>query len=225
MTTPTPPPPPPPPAYTPPPPPPPAGAPVPAGPSGYPAELTVETPAKIANWRPLVQWLMAIPHLVIAGVLNYVAEVCAFIAWLAILFTGRMPAGLANFIAMIFRYNTRAYAYAGFLHDTYPPFGFDTTAADPGGHPVRVDFRPALENRNRLTVGLRIIWVIPALLLTLLVMIVAWVCWLIGFFAVLFTGKWPEGLRQWVVKGLRASTRLSAYFFLLTDEYPPNPFN
>jgi hypothetical protein len=41
---------------------------------------------------------------------------------------------------------------------------------------------------------------------------------------VLFTGKWPAGLLGWVMKGLRASLRLNAYAFLLTDEYPPLSF-
>jgi len=209
----------------PPPPPPPPSPPPAAASSGYPANVTIDTPERLANWRPLVQWILAIPHLLIATALNYVAEVCAFIAWLIILFTGKLPAGLGNFLAMILRYSTRAYAYAGFLHDTYPPFGFDTTTTDPGDHPTRIDITPALENRNRLTVGLRIIWAIPALVLTMIVGIVAWIMWIVGFFAVLFTGKWPAGPLEWVNKGIRASVRLSTYLFLLTDEYPPNPFD
>jgi hypothetical protein len=87
-----------------------------------------------------------------------------------------------------------------------------------------VTFEPALEGRNRLTVALRLIWVIPAMIVTVIIVLIAWVCWLIGAFAVLFTGSWPEGLRAWVLKGLRASLRLSAYFWMLTDEYPPMSF-
>ena len=66
---------------------------------------------------------------------------------------------------------------------------------------------------------------IPAAIVTLLILIVAWVCWLIGAFAVLFTGSWPTGLRDWVLKGLRASLRLNAYCWLLTDQYPPMTFD
>lgn len=217
-------PPPPPEAFVPPPPAPPtppySAAPV-AATAGYPATVAVDTPEKIANWRPLVQWIMAIPHLILAYVIGYVAQIAAFIAWLIVLFTGKLPAGFANFFCMSIRYSTRTYAYAGFLHDTYPPFEFATTAADPGGHPVRLDFVPALENRNRLTVGLRIIWAIPALIVTAIIGIIAYVCWIIAFFAVLFTGKWPAGLHSWALKGMQAGVRLNAYLFLLTDEYPP----
>jgi len=194
-------------------------------PATYPATYAVDTPAKIANWRPLVQWLLAIPHLIIGSVLNGVAAICGVIAWFAILFTGRMPDGLANVISMALRYNTRAMSYAGFLHEMYPPFEFTTTPADPGNHPVRVDFVPALGGRNRLTVGLRILWMIPAAIVTIIIMLVAEICWFIGFFAVLFTGKWPAGLHGWVLKGMRAQTRFNAYAFLLTDEYPPLNFD
>jgi hypothetical protein len=47
------------------------------------------------------------------------------------------------------------------------------------------------------------------------------VAWVIAFFAVLFTGRWPEGLRSFVVGVIRWGTRVSAYFLLLTDKYPP----
>ncbi|MBI4883396.1 MAG: DUF4389 domain-containing protein [Actinobacteria bacterium] len=187
----------------------------------YPAKLEVDTPAKLANWRPLVQWILAIPHLIISNVLNTVAEVCALISWFAILFTGRMPEGLAGMIRMSARYQSRAVAFAGFLHDQYPPFEFSSANADPGGTPVRVDFQPAPQERNRLTCALRILWLIPAALFTILIMLVGVICWFIAFFAVLFTGKWPAALHGWVMKGMRAGLRLNAYAFLLTDTYPP----
>jgi hypothetical protein len=187
----------------------------------YPASVDVQTPDKIANWRPLVQWIMAIPHLIITSVLSNVASVVGFVSWLMILFTGKLPVGLANFQCMIFRYSTRAYAYAGFLHEEYPPFDFTSTASDPGGSPVSVNFEPVLDNRNRLTCALRLIWLIPAALFTFVIWIVTAICWFFGFFAVLFTGSWPTGLHNWIMKGLRVSVRLNAYAYLLTDEYPP----
>jgi hypothetical protein len=187
----------------------------------YPAHITVDSPGQIDRWRPLVQWILAIPHLVIAGAMEYVSAALAVISWFVILFTGRLPEGLATFQVMILRYTTRAELYAGFLHDQYPPFEFTMTADEPGGTPVELVVTPALENRNRVTVGLRFIWVIPALLFTLLIAIVGLLCWLLGFFAVLLTGGWPEGLRDWVMKLQRVGLRVNAYMLLLTDEYPP----
>jgi hypothetical protein len=187
----------------------------------YPATLEVQTPAKIANWRPIGQLFMAIPHLIISYALTALAEACAFIAWFAILFTGKMPQGLANIICMALRYQARAMTYAAFLHDKFPPFEFTSTPADPGSTPVQVNLEPTLEGRNRLTVGFRLLLAIPAAIFTALILVVAFICMLIGFFAVLFTGKWPSGLRNWVLKGISATLRLDAYMMLLTDMYPP----
>ncbi|MDH3754951.1 MAG: DUF4389 domain-containing protein [Acidimicrobiia bacterium] len=187
----------------------------------YPATIDVTTPDRVANWRALVQWILAIPHLIIASALEYAAGAIAIISWFVILFTGRLPAGLANFQVMIIRYTARAELYAGFLYDEYPPFDFAMAAEEPGGSAVQVTCRPALENRNRLTVGLRLFWIIPAILYFLLIAIVGVICWFLSFFAVLFTGRWPDGLRSWVMKMLRVYVRISAYALLLTDDYPP----
>ncbi len=187
----------------------------------YPATLRVETPEKMANWRPLAQWILAVPHLLIAAALEQVTGALAIVSWFVILFTGRLPESLANFQIMILRYTTRANFYSGFLYDRYPPFDFTLSARDPGGSPVELNVVPELENRNRLTVGLRIFWIIPAMLYALLIWIVAAFCWLFAFFAILFTGRWPEGLRSWVMKFNRVSVRLEAYILLLSDRYPP----
>jgi hypothetical protein len=187
----------------------------------YPATFELDHPTKVANWRPLVHWLLGIPHLVIAYVLGTVGEVVAVISWFAILFTGRLPEGLANVQAMIIRYTERTYTYVFFLREPYPAFDFTSSAADPGGDPVRIDIQPALENRNRLTVGLRLIWVIPALLFAIVLFIAVFFVGIAAFFAVLFTGRWPDGMRDFVLKAMRYGVRVTAYLNLLTDEYPP----
>ena len=187
----------------------------------YPATLQIDAPDRIARWRPLVQWFLAIPHLIVAAVLGTVSYVVAIISWIAIVITGKLAVGLADFQAMSLRYQLRISAYADFLHDEYPPFAFDTTSADPGGTPVTANYSPALEGRNRLTVLLRAIWMIPAMIFSVIISVVAYICGILGFFAVLITGRWPAGLRRWVVASLVVGNRLNAYALLLTDEYPP----
>lgn len=187
----------------------------------YPASVTVESPERIANWRPLLQWLLALPHWIIVTVLGYVSSAVSLISWFAILFTGRLPAGLANFQIMYLRYSARLNAYAGFLHSSYPPFAFDMTGDDPGGTPVSVNVQPQLDGRNRLTTLVRLILAIPAMLFALVVGIIAMVVHLLGLLAVLFTGRWPAGLRGWVVSAMGVDLRLGAYMGLLTDDYPP----
>ena len=188
----------------------------------YPATLEIDRADRIANWRPIVQWLLAIPHFIVLSFLNLVAEVVSIIGWFAIVFTGKLPEGLANLVCLYVRYNNRAVAYAGFLREEYPPFTFETVPADPGTYPpVRTGFVPELEDRNRLTVGFRFILVIPQLIVLSVLGLLAFLVFVLAFFAVLFTGRWPEGLRTFVVGVMRWSTRVTAYFYLLTDEYPP----
>jgi Domain of unknown function (DUF4389) len=188
----------------------------------YPATFRVDHPERITNWRPLVQWLLAIPHYIVLYALGIVSDVVAIIAWFAIVITGKLPEGLAGIQHLYIRYANRTYSYAAFLREEYPPFTFGTTAQDPGDYPgVRTDFTPQLEDRNRLTVAFRFILVIPHLIVLAVLGIAAWVAVIIGVFVVLFTGQWAAGLRDFVVGVFRWSTRVSAYFLLLTDEYPP----
>jgi hypothetical protein len=188
----------------------------------YPASLTFDPPERVANWRALVNWLLAIPQLVVVGALRYVAEALGVVSWFIILFTGRLPAGIANFQVMYMRYYVRTGVYAAFLREEYPPFEFTMTPSDPGTDPrLRVDVVPQLEERNRLTVAFRIILAIPHFIALGFLTIANLVVFVIAFFAVLFTGRWPAGLRDFTVGVMRWLLRLEAYMFLLTDEYPP----
>jgi hypothetical protein len=187
----------------------------------YPVDLELDAPPEIANWRPLVHWLLDIPHLMIANVLGNVGNVIGVISWFAILFTGRLPEGLANFQCLVIRYQARAYSYALWLREPYPAFDFSMTPSDPGDDPLRVDIRPQLEDRNRLTVGLRFLWIIPVALFLVVVSLAAAVVVFLAFFAVLFTGRWPEGMRRFVIGTARLGVRVNAYGYLLVDDYPP----
>ena len=62
---------------------------------------------------------------------------------------------------------------------------------------------------------------IPQVIVLVFLFLASAVAVLIAFFAVLFTGRWPEGLRDFVIKVMRWGLRVQAYFLLLTDEYPP----
>jgi Domain of unknown function (DUF4389) len=188
----------------------------------YPASFVFDGPESIAHWRPLLNWLFAIPHYVVLYVLQLVSEVVTVISWFVILFTGKLPEGLAGYQAMYLRYALRTYSYSGFMREEYPPFTFATTPADPGDDPrVRVDLRPELIDRNRVTVFFRIILLIPQAIVLAVLSIMASLVLLVSFFAVLFTGRWPAGMRDFVVKFWGWWLRVTAYGMLLTDAYPP----
>jgi len=75
------------------------------------------------QWMPLVKWFLAIPHFIVLAVLSVVAFFAVIIAWFAILFTGRYPRGLFDFVVGVVRWWLRVQAYATLLvTDRYPPF-------------------------------------------------------------------------------------------------------
>lgn len=188
----------------------------------YPAGLSIDSPERMARWRPLVQWLLAIPHLIILYGLGILSGVVAFVSWFVILVTGRLPAGLAGVQAMYLRYHNRVLAYQGFLLDTYPPFSFGMEGADPGTYEHEsVDFEPQLQDRSRLSTFFRFLLVIPHAIVLTVLGVVAFLAWVVGFFAVLVTGHWPGGLQRFVVGYVRWTLRVQAYSVLITDEYPP----
>jgi Domain of unknown function (DUF4389) len=75
------------------------------------------------RWLPLVKWLLAVPHYVVLFFLWIAALVVVIVAWFAILFTGRYPRGLFDFVEGVIRWHNRVIAYAWVLvTDRYPPF-------------------------------------------------------------------------------------------------------
>ena len=80
-------------------------------------------PEELNRWLPLVKWFLAIPHYVVLFFLQIAAFVVIIIAWFAILFTGRYPRSLFNFVEGVIRWQNRVVSYAILLvTDRYPPF-------------------------------------------------------------------------------------------------------
>jgi Domain of unknown function (DUF4389) len=75
------------------------------------------------RWLPLVKWFLAIPHYVVLFFLYIGVFFAVVAAWFAILFTGRYPRGLFDFVEGVFRWHNRVVGYAWILvTDDYPPF-------------------------------------------------------------------------------------------------------
>ena len=148
------------------------------------------------------------------GVIGAVAFVMAIIAWVAIVFTRKHPKGLWDFANFYLRWRSKSMAYAALLRDEYPPFGDGEYAVDFGAGEFP-------ETRNRWSVGLRLIYLIPHVV----VLFFAGIAWaitaIIAWFAILFTGSYPESLYRFAVGYLRWSLRVESYALLMHDEYPP----
>ncbi len=148
------------------------------------------------------------------GVLGAVAGVCALIAWFAIVFTGKHPRGLWDLAHFYLRWRVRALAYTALFRDEYPPFG-------DAQYPAFLTAEYPEGPRDRLSVGLRIFYAIPHLIIVA-VLSLAWsITSLIAWFAILFTGNYPRGLYDFGMGVMRWSIRVEAYMLLILDQYPP----
>lgn len=103
----------------------------------YPLQLEFQAAPSITRWRPLVQWLLAIPHLMIVWALRSLRQVLTLISFFTVLFTGRIPRPIFDAIVMTYRYEWRAMSYALFMHEDYPPFDFDLSSEYDGVEPHR----------------------------------------------------------------------------------------
>jgi hypothetical protein len=82
-----------------------------------------DVPRELNRWLPLVKWFLAIPHFIVLLFLYVAVVVVVLIAWVAILFTGRYPRGMFDFVEGVMRWQNRVVAYALLLvTDRYPPF-------------------------------------------------------------------------------------------------------
>ena len=187
----------------------------------YPAQLEFHGGRQITRWRPLVQWILAVPQILIAGALSSLRNILTLISFFSVLFTERIPQPLFDVIAMTFRYEWRAVSYALFLHEDYPPFDFEPAAADDGVEPHTTLSIVYPEHLNRWKPLYKWIIAVPHYLVLLALCIAAFFAVIGGFFAVLFTGEYPEGARDFLVNVYRYSLRVQAYVGLLTDQYPP----
>jgi hypothetical protein len=196
---------------------PPVGGGPPAPPGSYPVVYEADYPeAGIANWRPLVQGLLAIPHWFVVGFLALGAYFAFVVVWFSILFTRKYPPGIHNFIAGVLRWSTRVTGYSYLMTEQYPPFSL---GEDP--YPVRARFpypEQGIANWRPLVQGLM---AFPHLVILWLLGIAAGFAFIYAWFVILFTGKYPPAVFNFIVGVIRWQTRVTGYVLLMTEEYPP----
>jgi Domain of unknown function (DUF4389) len=207
--------------------------------SPYPLRLTGELARGLSRGLWLVKWLLAIPHFVVLFFLWIGFAAVSVVAFFAILFTGRYPPAIFDFNVGVLRWTWRVgfYSYSALATDRYPPF----TLADVPDYPARLN----VEYPQSLSRGLVLVkWWLLALPQYIVVAVFAggaWAGWnaanddsawtsgggligllvLIAGVVLLFTGRYPKAIFDFVMGMNRWVYRVAAYATLMTDKYPP----
>jgi hypothetical protein len=163
---------------------------------------------------------MAFPHAFVMMFCNLWASILAFISWWAILFTGRYPQSFFEYQVKVIRWSVRLNARMRNLVDGYPAFM-------PGGSDDLTSFDVEYpENLSRGTLLLRAFFgfiyvIIPHAFILVFRALWGSILSFIAWWAVLFTGRYPQSMHQFQVETIRWGARVNIYMANMTDTYPP----
>jgi hypothetical protein len=158
--------------------------------------------------------VLAIPLIIIEQAWSALAQICAVVQIVWVLVTGRRNRDLYDVQVQYLGYAARIWTYIGALYDEYPPLG-----ARAGETGVEVA-APYVERSNRWAALFRIVLAIPAIVVTVVLVVAGVVGSLAAWATVVATGRLPEGLCAGLVRIHRYVARTIAYLLLVTDSYP-----
>ena len=166
-----------------------------------------------------IKALMAIPHLVVVGVLQNLAWVLGYIGYWVVALTGKMPAGIFQLIQVSMRWSARSYGWLIGYTDLYPPFEVDPE------YPVDVEVN-APENPSKgwavagLLVFPKALAALPHIFVLAFLDVAAVFAVWFGYIATAFTGSFPTGIQDFVAGVIGWNLRVWGWFLGLDDEYP-----
>lgn len=202
----------------------------------YPLTISIQPPATPRNrLTTAFRLILAIPHIILvgglgmgfayggdnrttagseSGLLGAVAVFLAIVSWFTIVIAGTHIIGIRQITMFYMRWRVRALSYLMLLEDAYPPFG-------DAPYPAAIEIVDPIGARNRLTVALRFILAIPHFIVLPFVLLGWAITTIVAWFAILFTGEYPQGLYTFGVGALTWRLRVEAYLLLMVDDYPP----
>jgi hypothetical protein len=157
---------------------------------------------------------LAFPHFIWLTLWAILVLIVGILNWIATLVRGRSPAAFHRFLAAFVRYGAHVTAFSTVVANPFPGF-----AGAAGSYPIDAEIAGP-ERQARLVTAFRLILAIPALLISSALGGALYAAAFLGWWAALFTGRMPRGLRNLGAFAIRYSAQLNSYAFLLTDRYP-----
>ena len=197
----------------------------------YPVRFDVDYPEVPSRGLALLgallflKGLLLIPHIIVLYFLAIAASVAAYIGYWIVLITGQYPWGLFDFIAGIQRWQARVDSWLYGFADSYPPFSWGLEY-----YPANFEAEyPEEPSRILALLGalffIKAVLLLPHLIILSLLSIAMLVAVYIGYWAVLLTSRYPQGLMAFVTGVQRWEYRTEAWMAGLADRYPPFSFS
>ncbi|MDX6593456.1 MAG: hypothetical protein QOJ13_2652 [Gaiellales bacterium] len=184
--------------------------------SPYPVSFTLAYEPNRSRSAAAFRLILAVPHLIGWTLVFAVALPVVLTAWIAAVATGRVPAPLHRFGSAVLVYVSRVAAYLCLATDRYPP----PPGRSAPDYPLQVSVDPPAR-RSRLQTLLTPVLAIPAIIASVMFGIAAWMLAVGAWWAILFTGRMPQGIHEMLDVALAFQCRALAYWpLLLTDVYP-----
>jgi ABC-type multidrug transport system fused ATPase/permease subunit len=188
--------------------------PVPAPPPPRPISLTADEDLHRSRLTVFFRLLLAIPHIIWILLWSIAIVFVLIIGWIAAIILGRFPDPFHRFVGAYLRYSIHLLAFLTLVANPFP--GFTGT---PGSYPVDLHIDPP-ERQNRWTIAFRSVLAFPAIVVDSALGGALWIAAFLGWFASLFTGRMPAGLRALGEWALGYYGQTYGYLYLLTGRYP-----